>query len=235
MAFRSGARRERSRRRRQLLGRLVMVTLAGAVLVGLGYASYQTGTELSRAHVRELERTVNALSDQLETIRAEAARSRIDLTAAQQAMATLQKRYDADVPAGDLATIHSAIRQKLGQGLPAARLLQVVQDATPVRACEGRVTRRRFAIQQAGKGADETAALLDGLINVTASLPAGTSDAARGTVTLVRTAWTDDPLKLSGLPAKQDIVVNNLVLHLAVEPSDLAGYAAVTLSLCGKG
>ena len=51
----------------------------------------------------------------------------------------------------------------------------------------------------------------------------------------LRRAWAAEPLKLTGLPAKQDIAINNAVLHLTVEASDLAGYATASLSVCGKG
>jgi hypothetical protein len=50
----------------------------------------------------------------------------------------------------------------------------------------------------------------------------------------VARAWASEPLKLTGLPAKQDVAINNIVLHLTVEPSELAGYAYATLTVCGK-
>ena len=119
------------------------------------------------------------------------------------------------------------------EGIPPARLTQVLQDATATKPCETRSTRRRFAIVPAGRPPEEVS-LLDGLIQVSASTPPGATEIAKTTTVLVSRAWLAEPLKLTGLPARQDITVNNLVLRLTVEPSDVAGYATATLSGCGK-
>ena len=69
------------------------------------------------------------------------------------------------------------------------------------------------------------------MISVSASAP-GTDP--RATSILVTPAWLSEPIRLEGLPARHDILVNNLVLKLTVEASDVAGFANAVLSGCGK-
>ncbi len=233
MAFTSKISRDRSRRRRQFLGRASLWLLAIGVLGGLGYSAYQTGTMLAESRVGELERNLVSLTAQLETANQEKARGLVGLAEARQASQTLQTRYDADVPKGDLADLLAAVRGRLAQNVPAARLAQVVQDATATRSCDTRTTRKRFAIVPAGRPSEEVS-LLDGLIQVSASAPPGATENAKGATVLIARAWVAEPLKLTGLPARQDIAVNNLVMRLTVEPSDVAGFAVATLSGCGK-
>jgi hypothetical protein len=233
MAFTSKISRDRSRRRRQFMSRAFMWMLGLGALGGLGYSAYQTGTMLAESRVVELERSLVVLTGQLETTNQEKARVLAGLAEMRQANAALQARYDADVPKGELAELFGIVRGRLAQNVPAARLSQVMQDAGVTRPCETRVTRKRFAIVPAGRTPEEVS-LLDGLVQVSASAPAVATDGLKGVSVLVARAWTGEPLKLAGLPVRQDIVVNNLVLRLAVEPSDVAGYAVATLSGCGK-
>ncbi len=233
MAFTSKLSRDRSRRRRQFMGRATLWLLGLGVLGGLGYSAYQTGTMLAESRVVELERSLVTLSAQLETANLEKARVLAGLAEMRQADAALQARYDADVPKGELADLLAALRGRLAQGVPAARLGQVVQEAAAARPCETRLTRRRFAIVPAGRAAEEVA-LLDGLVQVSAFVPVGATEFGRNVTVVVTRAWVAEPLKLAGLPARQEIAVNNLVMRLTVEPSDVAGYAIATLSGCGK-
>lgn len=228
MAYRSGARRERNRRRRRLFG-LLMLGLAGiGGLLALAYAAYQTGTYMAELPIAALRRQTAALTRQVQDERAEVARLGAALVAADDAKAAAQRRYAAEVPDPAVADLHAILRQRMAQGVPAARLAQVLRETTDVHGCDGRSVRRRFPIEPPGQTA-ETVSFLDGLIALSAS-----GDGAK-VVTLVSRAWTDAPLRLEGLPAQQELTLNNLSLHLVVEPSGLAGYAQATLSVCGKG
>jgi hypothetical protein len=229
MAIRSAFQRERSRRRRRFLGRSVLFLCAVGLLVGLAYSAYQTGTELALLRVKDLETRADTLTKDLAAANLDAARLRSELANARQANAALQRRYEADVPAGDAASLYKLVQERLAQSLPAARLAQVLRDTAATRPCEARIIRRRFAIQQGSTRTEDPASLLEGLVVVTAS-----GDAAKTTLVQIRTAWLDEPIKLTGLPARQDIVINNVVLHLTVEPSDVAGFASASLSVCGK-
>ncbi len=233
MPYTSGFRRERSRRRRQFLRRTASWLLGLAVLVGLGYSAYQTGTILAESRVTDLAGRVNELTAQLDGTRRENSDLQASLADAKKAVVEQQGRYDRDVPKGDAADLLRIAMERLGRGVRVDRLAQALRDARETRACDARTVRKRFAIQQGPKQPDDTAALLDGMIQVTVGMPGGSSDLSKAAVT-VAMPWANEPLKMTGLPARQDIVINNLLLHLAVEASDLPGYAAATLSVCGK-
>jgi len=233
MAYGSRIRRERSQRRRRLLWRVTMPLVIAAALFALGYSAYQSGTMLAEARVRELSHRIDDLSGQLGSSRAENERMRSAVAEAKQAVQEVQGRYDNDVPKGELAELVGVARERLARGVPPARLAQVLREASVTRACDTRSVRKRFEITSGKRTPDDTAGLLDGLVQVTAAMPNGATDPAR-TVVTVDPAWASEPMKLTGLPARQDIVVNNLTLHLVVEPSPLAGYAMATLSMCGR-
>jgi len=97
------------------------------------------------------------------------------------------------------------------------------------------VVRKRFAIQTAGQGAEEPVALLDGLILVSASAPAGPEDPGKTVQVTITQAWAPQPIKATGLPVQQSITVNNLEMKLLVESAGMRGYGAVSLSVCSKG
>lgn len=234
MAYRSGISRERSRKRRQLLWRATIWLAVAGVLGALGWSAYQTGSLLAESRVMELDRRVRDLSAQLDGTRSDNLRLQSALAEARQSNVALQSRYDSDVPKGEPAELFGITRDRLAQGVTAARLAQVLREAGPARPCETRVTRKRFGIT-VGRAAEDAASLLDGLVQVSVSIPAAGGDAARTAAVTVARAWAAEPLKLTGLPAKQDIAINNAVLHLTVEASDLAGYATASLSVCGKG
>jgi hypothetical protein len=217
-----------------MLWRVALPLLIALGLFALGYSAYQSGTLLAEARVRELNRRIDELSGQLSSSRGDNERLQANVADAKRGVQDVQSRYDKDVPKGELADLIGIARDRLGQGVPAARLAQVLREASATRACDTHATRKRFEITTGKRTADDTAGFLEGLVQVAAAAPNGTGDPARMVVT-VDQAWTNAPLKLTGLPAQQDIVVNNLTLHLAVEVSPLAGYAMATLSTCGKG
>ena len=235
MVYTSGIRRERSRRRKQLIWRMSVGLFVAAGLLFLGYSAYQTGAILAQSRVTELARDVSDLTAQRDTARAETAGLQSSLAEAKRSNLELQNRYDADVPKGEIAAVVAIARERLGQGLPAQRLAQAMRDAAATRACEAGGTRRRFAVQPAGRAPAETASLLDGLVQVSATIPSANADPARSAAVAVTLARATEPLKMTGLPARQDITINNLVLHLTVEASEVSGYAVATLSTCSKG
>ena len=235
MAFKSGLSRERSRRRRKFLWRGTMWLAAAAGFGAIGYSSYQAGILLARQEVSGLESDVTSLTRQLATVKGENERLRTDLTQTRQSADALKRRYDTDIPAGGLARLVDLLRQRLAGGVPEDRIAQVLRDAAPVRACEGRVVRKRFVIQPAGQGTEQPVSLLDGLILVSASAPTGPEDPNKTAQVTITQAWAPLPIKATGLPVQQSITVNNLEMKLLVEPSGMRGYGDVSLSLCGKG
>lgn len=231
MAYRRGMSRERLRRRSKATWRAVLWLAVALVIGGIGYSSYQTGSLLARQEVVAQARQVAALERQLAEAQARATGLDGELAQARAAMGALQQRYTADVPGGVQAAMLALVKQRLADGLPEARLAQVLRDAQALRPCDGPAVRKRFAIQQPGQAADGPIALLEGLILVSAAVG---DDPAKPVVTLAG-PWSAAPVKLTGLPAHQVVPLNNLQLTLTVEQSELRGYATVSLSTCGKG
>lgn len=235
MAYGNRLRGERTRRRRRVLGR-AFLWFAGAVAIGgIGYSSYLSGSVLAELETASLRKDVGRLTEQLATVRQDNEHLRADLAKAGQATDAIKRRYDTDVPTGRVAELVKLTRDRLADGVPDTRLSQVLREVEVVKPCEGRFTRKRFAIQTAGQGTEDRVSLLDGLIQVSATAPAGAEDMAKAaTVTILR-AWAAQPLTMTGLPVRQSIVLNNAELKLVVEPSDIRGYGVASLSLCGKG
>lgn len=232
MAYRSISSRERARQRRRSLGRFLLALLVLGALGGLGWAAYETGTQLALSRVTDLERRQRDLAQRLETSTSIAAGLRLETDEAKRALQALQARYDRDVPRGEMAELMEAMRERTSQNVPAARLLQVMRETTPLKACEGRVIRRRMQIAPAGRTGEELG-LLEGLVQVSANGPG--SDIAKTTSVTVGRSWAPEPLRAQGLPARFDIAINNLGLKLTVEPSEVSGFVNVSLGVCGKG
>lgn len=235
MAYGKQFSRERNRRRRQFAWRAGISLLVAGGLVGLGYSAYQTGSLLAQSRVSGLSSKVADLTNQLDASRTENAHLQAGLDEAKRSGLALQSRYDKDVPTSEMADLLGIARERRSQGVPAQRLGQALREAAVTRVCDTRAARRRFAFQVGKSTPDDAVALLDGLIQVSATIPNAAADPARTAAIVIEQAWTSEPLKFTGLPARQDIVVNNLLLHLAVEVSPMAGFGTVSLSICSKG
>lgn len=235
MAYQNRFARERKRQRAKFIARVTLVSLVIAGLGGLGYAAWLAGSELAQLRAGDLETRNAQLTKERDAARAEATRAEAALTTARQDKAALQKRYDTEVPSGPMAELYGLMQQRLKKGVDQARLTEVLRDASPVQPCETRVLRKRHPIQVAAKDAPDMAVFLDGLVGVAVTIPsAGAGPRQTATVTIA-TAWSDEPVKLTGLPARRDIVINNAALRLAVDQSEVPGFASIALSVCGKG
>lgn len=235
MAYQSGFSRQRSRRRRQLLTRAALWLGVAAIFAGIGYSSYRSGALLARLEVSGLEEEIRRLASQVEGLRVENDRLRLDLSQARQSADGMKRRYDTDVPSGGLANLVSLMRDRLAAGVREDRVAQILREAENTRPCEGRFMRKRFAIHIAGQGPEESVTLLEGLIQVSASAPNTGEDPAKSATVTISRAWASQPIKVTGMPVRQSIPLNNAELRLSVEASELRGYGTATLTLCGRG
>ena len=203
--------------------------LAGAsVFAAIGYSSYLSGSILAQQEVTTLQSEIGRLRIQLQTERTETDRLRMEVSETRLGSDALKRRYDTNVPAGGLAVLVGLVKDRLAAGVKEPRLGQVIRDAEAARPCEERVQRKRFAIADAG------VSFLDGLIQVSASAPAGTEDLVKGATVTITRVWATQPIKVTGLPVYQVIAINNAELKLSVEASDLRGYVSASLSVCGR-
>ena len=76
---------------------------------------------------------------------------------------------------------------------------------------------------------------MDGLLRITAAMPAGTEDAARLANVTVTTAWNGRTENLTGLPQRLTIPLGNLELDLAITASDMRGFVQAALATCPRG
>jgi hypothetical protein len=160
---------------------------------------------------------------------------RRELALTQDAKDALQRRYAADIPNGRLAELYALMADRLRAGVTEDRLAEALRDAEAIRPCDGPMSRKRLLIQTAGQTADRAVSLLDGLIQVSATAPSGSEGLAKATTVKIARAWAAEPITLTGLPIRQPILINNLLLTLVVEASDLRGYGMASLSTCSPG
>jgi cell division protein FtsB len=229
-----GSRRSRERRRRtgQIVLRLAKWLLALAIFVGLGYWSYQSGLDLARSEVTVLERRLETLSAEARATYARNTQLEGELRQSREDNAALQRRYDRDVPRGDAAALFALAQGRIAAGVPRERAAQLLRDAGPVRACEGRGSSRRFAVAYGPRVPDNAGIeLLDGLVRVVVSAANQTDDLTRA-ATVVVTVTGQEPVTLTGLPQRHTVTLGNAELTLNVS-SEIRGFATVALSTCG--
>ena len=234
MAIRSGVSRERARRRRQFLFRLTLWLFAAGVFVAIGYSSYLTGSALAEREVAAQRAEIDRLQAQVDADKSTNEHLQADLAQARQATIALQQRYDADVPKGGLAALVTILRQKQGTGIKDDRIAQVLREIDAPHPCSEKVTRRRFPITTKAPGPDDVVSFLDGLVQVSALMPAGADGPTKAATVTISRAWAAEPIKVTGLPVQQVITIYNTELNLVVEPSDLRGFAQASLSICGR-
>ena len=235
MPFRSSISRERARRRRQFLLRLTLSLAAVVVFAAIGYSSYRTGSALAEREVVTRQAEIERLEAQADADKLVNERLRADLAKAQQATTALQQRFDAGVPSGGLATLVTILREKLGAGITDDRIARVLREIDAPLPCGDRVERRRFPITTKAREPHDVVSFLDGLIEVSASMPVGADDPVKTAVVTISRAWAAEPIKVTGLPVQQVVPIYNIELKLVVEASNLRGFADASLSTCGRG
>lgn len=226
-----GTRRSRDRRRRTGRALLRAGQWLGvlAIFGGLGYWSYQSGLDLARTEVTDLEERLDRLGADARGLRATNARLEDELRLARQEIGNLQRRYERDVPAGDAATLFRLAQQRVASGLPMERVQQVLRDAGPVRRCEGRGQNRRIQIITGPIPDEGGLALLDGLVRVAVGV-APNEDATRAASVVVTVAGQERQT-FTGLPQRQVVTLGNVELALSVT-SELRGFATVSITNC---
>jgi hypothetical protein len=203
------------------------------IFAAIGYAAHQAGTRLARLDVDRLTRELQALERQRAALEEERARLRTVIESARSMQRALQQRYDAEVPRGALAEVVAGARERLAAGVDAARLQRALADAQDLRRCDGPAISRRFRI---GVGArpteDDSTSFADGMIRVSAVVPAVTENMTRNAVVTFDGLGSGGERSVTGLPAEHAYVLDNRELRLRVSDSQVRGFASATLTTC---
>ena len=232
--------RKRSRERRQRatrwLWRLSQAVMILLVFLGFGIVTYRGAEEIARAEVTGLEARLAQAAEREGAAAGEKTQLIAELEQARAEASTWRARHDQEVLRPPFTDVLATAAQRIAAGVAPERLMEVLRAADNPRRCEGRPIFRRFAIRFGGTpNAEEGTSLMDGLLRITAAMPAGTEDAARLANVTVTTAWNGRSENLTGLPQRLTIPLGNLELDLAVTAGDMRGFVLVALATCPRG
>lgn len=181
-----GLHESRTRRRRKARWAVLKWVLALGLIVGAGIYAYDTGSEIAKTQITDLQREIDALTQRITALESENARLRADQIVAQQRLEEAKARYAQDVPTGPLATLLGQLREKLDAGVDQDRLAFLIASAANPRTCDDQPVTKRFLVRTPlYQGANDSVSFAEGAIVVTAEGEAATD--AQGRVE----AWFD--------------------------------------------
>jgi hypothetical protein len=234
----TGRRRNRERRQRatRWLWRLSQAVMLLLVFLGFGIIAYRGAEEIARAEVSALEAQLAEAAQRVTALSAERAVLSAALEQARHEATNWRARHDQEVPRPPFTDVLAIAAQRITAGVAPERLTEVLSAADNPRRCEGRPSLRRFAMRFGGTPTtDEGTSFMDGLLRITAAMPAGAEDMARLANVTVTTSWNGRSQNLTGLPQRLTIPLGNLELDLAITASEMRGFVQATLSTCPRG
>jgi hypothetical protein len=232
-----GRRRSRERRQRttRWLWRVSQAAMLLLAFLGFGLFVYRGAEEIARAEVSALERRLNDMAAREGATAAENARLAAALEQARAEASSWRARHGQDVPRPPFTEILSIAAARLGTGVAPERLMEMLRTAENPRRCEGRPIIRRFAIRYGGSPtSDEGTSFLEGLLRVSAAMPAGAEDVARLATVSVSSAWNGQTENLIGLPQRLSLSLGNLEMEISVTASEIRGFAQAALATCPR-
>ncbi|TVR99742.1 MAG: hypothetical protein EA406_02650 [Rhodospirillales bacterium] len=163
-----GLHEDRRRRKRKARWYLAKWLVTFALIGAAGAYAYESGSRLAEHQVTRLEEEVRSLTDEVADLRREAIEQQRVIEAARVEAEELRRRYDRDVPTGELRELFDLMQARLDEGLPLDRLRFVMAQASVQRDCDGRPTTKRFVVRTPlYQGRDHTVSFADGTITVT--------------------------------------------------------------------
>jgi len=232
-----GRRRNRERRQRatRWLWRLSQAVMLLLVFLGFGVIAYRGAEEIARAEVSTLEARLAAAAERESAELGEKTKLTAELEQARAEASTWRARYDQEVPRPPFTEVLATAAQRIAAGVAPERLMEALRAAENPRRCEGRPIIRRFAMRFGGTPTpDEGSNFMDGLLRITAAMPAGAEDVARLATINVTTTWNGRSENLTGLPQRLTIPLGNLDLDLAITASEMRGFAQAALATCPR-
>lgn len=164
-----GLHESRTRRRRKARWAAAKWVIALALILGAGVYAYDTGSQIARTRVTDLEREIAALGQRIADLEGENARLRADQIVAQQRLEEARALYDRDVPTGQLAALVVSLQARLESGVDPERLDFLIASAANPRTCDAQPVTKRFLVRTPlYEGANDAVAFAEGAITVTA-------------------------------------------------------------------
>ena len=130
------------RRRRRVVWAWIRAAIALAILGITGIFSYQFGVEQTNSHEHQLRADAERLSAQNIQLTTMLARTQRQLIDAEAKTVDLERRYEQNIPSGDVAHLVGQVREQLATGVPIARLSLLLANAAVKPRCDPIETKR---------------------------------------------------------------------------------------------
>jgi len=207
-----GLRDERARRRRRFRF-AVLKWLAGlGIIAGAAIYAYDRAKVLAEQDLLTLKDEKLALQQDLADLQRSFDALQRSSTQKSEQIADWQRRYEKDVPSGDLAALVDQVKQRLADGVSPERLKFVISAAHVQSNCDNAPVTKRFLVKTPlYSGANDSVSFVDNAITVTASGESATNEAG------APEAWFDPAqpvtLTFTGLGGDASEATGMLPLH----------------------
>jgi hypothetical protein len=213
-----------------------------AVIGAIAYWAYIMGGERAEQRNLALTQQMELLEEQNDALRNEADSAVAARMAAVERAAQYQRRYEAEVPEGEVRDIMEAVRARIDDGVAPARIAHVVAAVENESRCEPEVTSRRFIVQTPiSGGSNASVAFADNAIVVSGTGVSARDDAGNPEawfdpaqeVTVAFTRPGGDATRAQGtLPLYHSVVIEDRDHRFTIQPSDTRGFVTVTEQVC---
>ena len=231
--------RKRGNRWRMAMFRL----LAYAAVIGaISYWAYNMGGERFANRNRALEQQMTVLEDENRRLRVETDAAVAARAGAVDRASQFQRRYEREVPQGEVRDIMGEVRQRLTEGVDPDRISFVIGAVQNETRCAPDVTSRRFIVQTPiSEGANGSVSFANRAITVTgngeAALDsngnaAGWFDTGKS-VSLKFAAPGGDSTAVKGLlPLHHAVVLDDKAHRFTITAADTRGFVMVSEQVC---
>ena len=237
LSLHESRRRSRRQRRARVTKWLVIVAMLG----GLGYGAYASGTALAEHEVQRLQKDKEELARRIATLEEENDRRQAAAAGASLREQQWRQRYEHDVPAGPSKGLLGLLNERLNDGVRPERLALAIGAAVNKPDCENKPVTKRFIVRTPlHPGGNDTVSFADNAITVTAE---GRSSVENGNprsvfdpaqpVTAAFTLLGGKKSEASGvLPLHHSVVAGGSEYRFSVVAAEARGLVHVTADRC---
>lgn len=230
------------RRHQRRSGRPWLWFGALAVLVGMLGFAYNLGGDIARADLELARRQVGELHGAVTTAEAQSAAARSAAETAVIKEQEWQKRYSAEVPAGELKPLLDQMRAHLDAGVSPDRIALLLRAAGQPRICDNNPVSRRFLVRTPISGrANDSASFGNNTITLTAEgkpavnaegKPEAWFDPGQPVTIQVAGLGGESWMHSAVLPMHASAVVQGSEYRFSVVAAETRGFVVVTADRC---